>query len=68
MVGESYQLFPMPPVPLVRVAEVSPILHTGLDYLDNFMMKSESGDAVKVHVASSLYLFGISSYAFRTCT
>jgi hypothetical protein len=30
--GGAYQLPPMPPLPLVRVADVAPFLHTGVDY------------------------------------
>ncbi len=47
--GESFHLPDMPPLPLERVAEASPFLNIGIDYMGP--IKIRSGDSVqKVHV------------------
>lgn len=49
--GGPYQLPPLPPLPLVRVREAAPFLHTGLDYLGNLTIQGLNGDETTVYVA-----------------
>lgn len=49
--GGSFQLSPMPALPLVRVTEVSPFLHSGVDYFGPIFIKNERNEAVKAYVA-----------------